>query len=143
MHPLFTGGMKHPGKYLPSPPSLIHYLHLDPFAPSPSSASSSKVTGTRAKIPIIFYDLDGTLIKPRSAAKFPKGRDDWIWWHPSVPSRLAEEWERGRHIVVISNQGDSREKIRAEWREKVPLIAAKVGDRKHRAVLDSRSTRET
>jgi hypothetical protein len=30
--------------------------------------------------------------------------------------------------VVISNQGDAREKIRKEWKAKVPLIAAKVGD---------------
>jgi hypothetical protein len=29
--------------------------------------------------------------------------------------------------VVISNQGDAREKIRREWKAKVPLIAAKVG----------------
>lgn len=145
VHPLFTGGVKTLGTFLPSPPTLIHYLHLDPFASSPSistSPPSPSSSGSAApltdglegkkgkKITIVFYDLDGTLIKTRSGAKFPTGRDDWVWWHPSVPRRLAAEHEAGKHIVVISNQGDSREKIRREWRAKVPLIAAKV-----RAVL--------
>lgn len=29
--------------------------------------------------------------------------------------------------MVLSNQADSRPKIRAEWKAKLPLIAAKVG----------------
>lgn len=49
-----------------------------------------------------------------------------MWWASSVPTKLKEEWENGRHLVVISNQGDSREKIRSEWRAKLSLIAAKV-----------------
>ena len=141
VHPLFTGGVKTLGTFLPSPPTLIHYLHLDPFASSPSTSTSPpspSSSGSPApltdglegkkgkKITIVFYDLDGTLIKTRSGAKFPTGRDDWVWWHPSVPRRIAAEHEAGKHIVVISNQGDSREKIRREWRAKVPLIAAKV-----------------
>ncbi|KAK1923128.1 polynucleotide kinase 3 phosphatase-domain-containing protein [Papiliotrema laurentii] len=141
IHPLFTGGVKTLGTFLPSPPTLIHYLHLDPFASSPSTSTSPpspSSSGSPApltdglegkkgkKITIVFYDLDGTLIKTRSGAKFPTGRDDWVWWHPSVPRRLAAEHAAGKHIVVISNQGDSREKIRREWRAKVPLIAAKM-----------------
>ena len=35
--------------------------------------------------------------------------------------------EEGKHLVVLSNQADSRPKIRAEWKAKLPLIAAKVG----------------
>ncbi len=30
--------------------------------------------------------------------------------------------------MVISNQGDGREKVRSEWRAKLALIAAKVSD---------------
>ena len=76
----------------------------------------------------MFYDIDGTLIQTRKGGQYPVGRDDWAWWHPSVPERLKAEWESGKHIVVISNQGDGREKIRREWRAKLPLIAAKVRD---------------
>jgi hypothetical protein len=172
-HPFFTGALKTSsigtgtGAFLPSPPSLIHYLHLDPFStlppntinttndppdalpPSSSSSSSlplaaspsksqpkpeSSPSPTRTptptptkKVPVVFYDLDGTLIKTRSGADFPKSRDDWTWWDPVVPGRLKKEWEEGKHVVVISNQGDAREKIRKEWKAKVPLIAAKVG----------------
>ncbi|GFZ48059.1 hypothetical protein JCM24511_05807 [Saitozyma sp. JCM 24511] len=165
-HPFFTGALQTSstgpgtGTFLPSPPSLMHYLHLDPFstlppntinttndapdAPPPSSPSSSfpsasnpsksqpkpksspTPTPTPTKVPIVFYDLDGTLIKTRSGADFPKSRDDWTWWDPVVPGRLKKEWEEGKHVVVVSNQGDAREKIRREWRAKVPLIAAKM-----------------
>lgn len=75
---------------------------------------------------MIFYDLDGTLIKTKGTNTYPNGRDDWAWWHPSVPKRLKQEVDEGKHLIVISNQGDSREKIRSEWKAKVPLIAAKV-----------------
>ncbi|WWC98526.1 polynucleotide kinase 3'-phosphatase [Kwoniella sp. B9012] len=78
------------------------------------------------KLAISFYDLDGTLIKPKSGAQFPKNRDDWIWWHSSVPELLKKENEEGRHLIVISNQGDPREKIKSEWRAKLSLIAAKL-----------------
>jgi len=94
---------------------LIHFNHLDAFDPPPP-----------IKVPIVFYDLDGTLIKTKKGGKFPTARDDWMWWHPSVPSRLKDERAQGKHIVIISNQGDKREKIRSEWRAKLPLIAAKV-----------------
>lgn len=87
--------------------------------------AASSVT-SRKKIPIVFYDLDGTLIKPKSGAEFPKSRDDFMWWHTSIPSVLAKEHAEGKHLVVISNQGDSRAKVRAEWKAKLPLFADKV-----------------
>jgi bifunctional polynucleotide phosphatase/kinase len=124
-HPFFTGELssKDLGTFLPSPPTLIHYLHLDPFATSPSPTASSSAL---AKIPVTFYDLDQTLIKPRTGNRFPTTRSDWQWWHSSVLAKMKSEWEDGRHLIVISNQGDSRESIRREWRAKLPLIVAKV-----------------
>lgn len=114
-HPFFAGPIKQPGSYLPSPSSLVHFLHLDPFArPAPW------------KVPIVFYDLDGTLIKTRKGGRFPASRDDWAWWHPSVLAKLQAEHDEGKHIIVISNQGDAREKIRSEWKAKLPLIVSKV-----------------
>jgi bifunctional polynucleotide phosphatase/kinase len=101
--------------FLPSPPTVLHYLHLDPFKVLPESP-----------IPVIFYDLDGTLIKTRRGGDFPSGRDDWQWWHRSVLAKLQAEHEAGYHIVILSNQGDGREKIRNEWKAKVSLICDRV-----------------
>ncbi|WWD20754.1 polynucleotide kinase 3'-phosphatase [Kwoniella shandongensis] len=126
-HPFFVAGAKTQlGTFQPSPPTLIHFTHLDPFAPQPVASTSTASSSTSNKIAISFYDLDGTLIKPRLGGPFPKSRDDWMWWNPVVPERLKKEWEEGRHLVVISNQGDSREKVRNEWKLKLPLIAAKM-----------------
>lgn len=91
---------------------------------SKSKANRNGVEGK--KIEIVFYDLDGTLIKTRTGSDFPTNRSDWQWWDPSVPTQLKKEWEQGKHLVVLSNQGDGREKVRSEWKAKLPLIAAKV-----------------
>lgn len=115
-HPFFSNPNPKPlGNFQPSPDSLCHFLHLDPF----SRVTTSPVT-------IIFYDLDGTLIKTKSGAQYPRNREDWVWWNDIVPSHLKREWEEGKHIVVLSNQADDRPKIRNEWKAKLPLIVAKV-----------------
>ena len=124
-HPFFTG-IKEPGPFVDSPTTLIHFLHLDPFTSLPPPSPEAEAGPSKIKIPIVFYDLDGTLIKTRKGGQFPSDRDDWAWWHPSVPARLKAEWEEGKHLVVISNQGDNREKIRREWNAKLPLIVSKV-----------------
>ncbi|XAO22135.1 polynucleotide kinase 3'-phosphatase [Cryptococcus bacillisporus CA1280] len=130
-HPFFTGGTpKEHGKFHASDPALIHFTHLDPFESLPKNSSESidpsNSTPAPKRIPVAFYDLDGTLVKTRSGNDFPKSRDDWIWWHPSVPEKLKQEWEAGTHLVVISNQGSKKPKIKSEWRAKLPLIAAKM-----------------
>lgn len=119
-HPFFGGGTTQLGTFQPSPPSLIHFTHLDPFINSPGP---SKLP---LPIQIVFYDLDGTLIKPKSGNTWPKNREDWAWWHESVPRRLKAEYEEGKHLIVISNQGRKGEGIKNEWKAKLALIAAKV-----------------
>jgi len=115
------------GTFISSPPSLVHWLHLDPFASSRPGSSTIGTNGASSKkVSVVFYDLDGTLIKPKSGARFPASRDDWAWWNPSVPKRLQKEHAEGKHLVVISNQADARPKIRSEWRAKLSLIAGKV-----------------
>jgi bifunctional polynucleotide phosphatase/kinase len=49
-----------------------------------------------------------------------------MWWDASVPERLKREWEEGKHLVALSNQGGERPKVQEEWKAKLPLIAAKV-----------------
>jgi hypothetical protein len=118
VHPFFSAAPTTSGSFLPSPPTVAHFLHLDPFN---TSGESSK------KIEIVFYDLDGTLIKTlKSGSGFPTSRADWQWGDPCVPGQLKRMVEEGKHLVVLSNQADSRPKIRAEWKAKLPLIAAKV-----------------
>jgi len=127
VHPLFTGGLKELGTFIPSPPALVHWLHLDPFASTQPESSANGATGSSIKkVSVVFYDLDGTLIKPKTGARFPTSRDDWVWWNPGVPKRLQKEHAEGKHLVVISNQADARPKIRSEWRAKLSLIAGKV-----------------
>lgn len=100
-------------------------------AQSASTAISSRMAAAGlpvlTPVPVVFYDLDGTLIKTASGNDFPRDRADFQWWHASVPGRLAAEHAEGKHLVIISNQGDSRPKVRAEWKAKVPLFCAKVG----------------
>lgn len=116
--PVGSAGVPGPsrGQFEDSPPSLIHYTHKDPLT-SPPPADP---------VVVILYDLDGTLIKTSSGAKFPKSREDWMWWNDLVPKRLKEDIKTGKHVVILSNQGDGRPKIRREWKAKLPLIAEKV-----------------
>ncbi|ORX41001.1 polynucleotide kinase 3 phosphatase-domain-containing protein [Kockovaella imperatae] len=138
VHSFFTGQSTLPGKIIASSSTVVHFLHLEPFSDANGPASSSSVhqttgsspkaesSSTRRKVPVVLYDFDGTLIKTSSGKRFPSGREDWAWWHPSVPGKLRAEHEAGKHLVVISNQGDKRPNVRAEWRAKLPLVAAKL-----------------
>lgn len=62
---------------------------------SSSSASSSKVAA---------FDMDATLVIPKSGAKFATGRGDWQWWDASVPVELKRLRDEGYKVVVVSNQ---------------------------------------
>ncbi|KIO19192.1 hypothetical protein M407DRAFT_31177 [Tulasnella calospora MUT 4182] len=67
-----------------------HGVHLQP-------KSSTKVAA---------FDLDGTLIKPKSGAKFAKDHEDWKWWADgtTIPKKLKELDEEGYSIVIVTNQ---------------------------------------
>jgi bifunctional polynucleotide phosphatase/kinase len=92
---------------------------MDPFANVQTAATSNRVR-------VIFFDMDGTLIKPRLGGRFPKSETDWMWLYPEVPKRIAEEVKDGRHVVVLSNQGSGRPKLIAEWKKKLRLICESV-----------------
>ncbi|KAJ9108508.1 hypothetical protein QFC20_003414 [Naganishia adeliensis] len=101
-----------------APPTVEHFLHLDPFA---SIVEDSGASSSTKKVKIAMYDLDGTLIQPKSGAKFPKDAGDWRWWHGKVKPKLAEAHEQDFHLVIISNQ-NLKDKALKEWRNKVSLI---------------------
>lgn len=47
------------------------------------------------------FDLDWTIIKPKSGNVFPKGVDDWTWWNRNVPSKITD---LNGQIVIVTNQ---------------------------------------
>lgn len=68
--------------------SLLVYSSVD-LPPSPYIAA---------------FDMDGTLITPKSGAKFPIGRTDWRWLYPEVPKMLKQLFSSGFKILVFTNQ---------------------------------------
>lgn len=53
---------------------------------------------------IAFFDLDYTLIKPKSGRKFPKDKDDYIFMFDNVIEILNQYINSDYHIFIISNQ---------------------------------------
>ncbi|BEJ10832.1 hypothetical protein CspHIS471_0102540 [Cutaneotrichosporon sp. HIS471] len=120
------------------PPSLLHFYNRDVFAdddaaaylpsPPPESASESSPTPRRRnRVALSLYDLDGTLIRPKSGYKFPRSSDDWMWWHRDVPKRLRADVAAGRHVIVLSNQNLNGRVLR-DWKEKIRMIAHEIDD---------------
>ena len=65
------------------------------FVGRSSDFSRDKVAG---------FDMDSTLVEPKSGAKFPKDANDWKWWHESVPKKLKELYDTGYKVVIFTNQ---------------------------------------
>ena len=79
---------------------------------------------------IAAFDMDSTLITPKNPDKtFADGREDWAWWHQSVPSKLRELHENKYQIVIFSNQSGVSKGSRDidELTGKVGDIAAALG----------------
>ena len=53
---------------------------------------------------IAAFDLDYTLIKPKSGKKFPVDKNDWEWMYPNVLEKLKEYYENKYTIVIFTNQ---------------------------------------
>ena len=64
---------------------------------------TNEVTDTKYQI-VYGFDLDWTLIKPKSNRKFWGNNDETIFWHPSVPVKLNELHKNGIGIVLFTNQ---------------------------------------
>jgi len=64
---------------------------------SPNIKGSDKIYG---------FDMDGTLVNPKSGKKFPSGRNDWVWILDDdvVVEKLKKEHDNGYKIVVFTNQ---------------------------------------
>lgn len=57
---------------------------------------------------IAAFDLDGTLIKTKSGSRFPKDRDDWMFFCSKVINKLRELVADEYKIVIFTNQAGLR-----------------------------------
>jgi len=82
--------------------------------------ASSKLPGSKK---VIAFDLDSTLVEPKTGAKFPKTRGDWKWWHEKVIPTLRKYYNDGYSIQIYTNQGGIEKK-----KQKLSDITGKVLD---------------
>ena len=52
---------------------------------------------------IYSFDLDSTLIKTKSGAKFPKDANDWVFMYPTTKEILTK-LNKDYHLGIMSNQ---------------------------------------
>ncbi|KZT66863.1 PNK3P-domain-containing protein [Daedalea quercina L-15889] len=74
------------------------------------------------------FDLDGCLIQ----SSFPKkakgsAAPEFQWWRPNIPKKLKEVYDLGYTVVIITNQALKSAAL-ADWKKKVPAIAAALPD---------------
>ena len=55
-------------------------------------------------VKLAIFDVDWTIIKPKSASTFPKDKDDWRWLNSSVPKTINDYFNDGYRIVFWTNQ---------------------------------------
>ncbi|TIC15809.1 PNK3P-domain-containing protein [Wallemia mellicola] len=78
---------------------------------------------------IAAFDLDGTLIKPKSGSTFPKHASDWKFLHKNLKERLSSLIDDGYAVIIISNQNyESRPAKLEEWQRKLEFIGDKLED---------------
>eukprot|EP00045_Choanoeca_perplexa_P005658 m.47529 g.47529 ORF g.47529 m.47529 type:complete len:414 (+) comp13234_c0_seq1:76-1317(+) len=53
---------------------------------------------------IVAFDIDWTIIKPKSGKKFPQGASDWMFLYPEVVPKLKELHADGFKVVFVTNQ---------------------------------------
>lgn len=61
--------------------------------------------GTKPSDKILSFDMDSTLIKVKSGAKFAKDEKDWIILNDKVVTSIKEYYEKGYKIAIMTNQG--------------------------------------
>jgi bifunctional polynucleotide phosphatase/kinase len=80
-------------------------------------AFSFKIGTVVANSKIAAFDLDWTLIKPKSGNKFPKNNDDW------TVINSVKQFHSDHKIVIFTNQGSSKFN-KEEFTKKLEKIAA-------------------
>ena len=65
------------------------------------SSATARIPGSSR---IAAFDMDSTLIAPKSGRRFPLHRGDWRWLHPEVPLKLKQLYRDGWKLVIFTNQ---------------------------------------
>ena len=108
---------------------------LDPIGPS-KSCLHGVYGDPQPSAKVAFYDLDGTLVRPKNGKTFPSKTDEYDFAflfpnHPpgtlSVINRVRQQHEHGFAIVVITNQKQTAYSAKsglATWKKKMAHIAS-------------------
>ena len=68
------------------------------------------------------FDLDDTIIKPKSGKKFAQDKDDWIFLFENVPLKIRE-LSKTHNIIIFTNQAGLKDKSKEnEWKNKVENV---------------------
>ena len=74
------------------------------------------------------FDLDHTLICPKSNRTFPKDNDDWRFVNEEIPAHLLKINKQGYYIVIFTNQkGLKSSNDIINFKEKIANIEKKLG----------------
>ncbi|KAJ8948512.1 hypothetical protein NQ318_000052 [Aromia moschata] len=83
----------------------------------------------KASSKVAAFDIDGTIIKTKSGARFPKNGGDWELNFHDIPRQLARLTEDGFRIVFFTNQsgvGKDPHKIK-DFKRKIVNVIEKLG----------------
>ncbi|CAG9102249.1 unnamed protein product [Plutella xylostella] len=84
--------------------------------------------GVKSSEKIAAFDMDGTLITPKSGKVYPVDISDWKIAFPTVAQKLKEQIELGFKVIILSNQapiGSGRVKIE-DFKKKIENIVRKL-----------------
>lgn len=76
---------------------------------------------------MIGFDLDGTLIEPKSGSKFSKNSDDWKFLFPNVVSTLKELSKTYQVVIYTNQKGLNNDTKIKEFQDKLDKIVKKMG----------------
>jgi bifunctional polynucleotide phosphatase/kinase len=85
---------------------------------------------------IAAFDLDGSLIVPKSGAKFPKDEGDWMWLYPTKTCLVMQQLQNSRKspdaILLLTNQGGLKnlkkdDKKVLDFKKRLDAIVSKLG----------------
>lgn len=90
-----------------APASVLRFESVgwsEAVAEAVEKAKSGNGGGGGGGVRVAAYDMDGTLIKTASGAKFPKHPADLALWDDCVPEKLRKVADSGSLIVIFTNQ---------------------------------------
>ena len=57
------------------------------------------------------FDIDHTIIKPKNNRKFPRGKDDWVFYYDNIIVEKLKELSKEYNIIFFTNQSKLKEEV--------------------------------